>query len=170
MMEVRKAEEEQAYIRALKNGWHIAPDGSDDTHRPNWGSGYAWSGILAPGLSKRNILHALKNRHCYSTLDRNCILMFKVNNATMGDIITEPVKNVSAVISVNDPDPNDQIARIELFEDGIVIQTDQPNSNSRQWKTRFGPKPGKHYYFVKVTQKDGNLMWSAPVWVTVGER
>jgi hypothetical protein len=168
LMEVRKDEEEQAYIRALKLGWHIAPDGSDDTHRPNWGSGYAWSGILAPGLSKRNILYILKNRHCYSTLDRNCILLFKVNGATMGDIITEPAKIVSASITVNDSDPNDRIDRIELFEDGMVVQTDQPNSNSRQWKTKFGPKPGKHYYFVKVTQKDGNLMWSAPVWVTVG--
>jgi hypothetical protein len=170
LMEVRKEEEEQAYIRALKLGWHIAPDGSDDTHRPNWGSAYAWSGILAPGLSKRNVLHALKNRHCYSTLDRNCILLFKVNGATMGDIIEYPVKTVAVVIAVNDPDTDDQITKIELLEDGVVVQTDQPNSNRRQWKTRFGPKPGKHYYFVKVTQKDGNLIWSAPVWVTVSER
>jgi len=169
LMEVRKEEEEQAYIRALKLGWHIAPDGSDDTHRPNWGSGYAWSGILASGLSKRNILHALKNRHCYSTLDRDCILLFRVNGATMGDIITEPAKTVSVAIAVNDPDPNDQITRIELFEDGVVVQTDQPNSNHRRWKTQFGPNPGKHYYFVKITQKDGNMMWSAPVWVTVSE-
>lgn len=170
LMEVRRDDEEKAYIRALKLGWHIAPDGSDDTHSPNWGSGYAWSGILAPGLSKRNVLHALKNRHCYSTLDRNCILLFKVNGATMGNIITETVKTVSVVIAVNDPDSDDLIVRIEIFEDGVVVQTDQPNSNSRQWKTKFGPKPGKHYYFMKVTQKDGNLMWSAPVWVTVGER
>jgi hypothetical protein len=27
--------------------------------------------------------------------------------------------------------------------------------------------PGSHHYFVKVTQTDGNLLWSAPVWVTV---
>jgi hypothetical protein len=170
LMEVRKDEEEQAYLRALKLGWHIAPDGSDDTHSPKWGSTYAWSGILAPGLSKRNILHALKNRHCYSTLDRDCILHLKVNGATMGDIITEPVKTVAVAIAVNEPDPNDLITRIELFEDGAVVQTDQPNSNRRQWKTKFVPKPGEHYYFVKVTQKDGNLMWSAPVWVTVGQR
>jgi hypothetical protein len=77
LMEVRREEEEQAYIRALKQGWHIAPDGSDDTHSPNWGIQFAWSGILAPGLSKRNILDALKSRHCYSTLDRNCTLRLK---------------------------------------------------------------------------------------------
>lgn len=170
LMEVRREEEEQAYIRALKLGWHIAPDGSDDTHRPNWGSAYAWSGILAPGLSKRNVLHALKNRHCYSTLDRNCILLFKVNNATMGDIITEPVKAVTVVIAVKEPDTDDLIDKIELLEDGFVVQTDRPNSNRRQWKTKFRPEPGEHYYFVKVTQKDGNLIWSAPVWVTVGQR
>jgi hypothetical protein len=88
----------------------------------------------------------------------------------MGDIITEPVETVSVVIVVEEPDVADLIARIELFEDGVVVQTDQPNSNRRRWKTQFDPKPRKHYYFVKVTQKDGNLMWSAPVWVTVGEK
>jgi hypothetical protein len=25
-------------IRALDKGWHIAPEGSDDTHSPNWGN------------------------------------------------------------------------------------------------------------------------------------
>jgi hypothetical protein len=167
LMEVRRQDEEIAYIRALNLGWHIAPDGSDDTHTPNWGSAYAWSGIFAPGLSKRNILHALKNRHCYSTLDRNCILLFKVNDATMGDIITEPVNAVRVVVAVNEPDVDDLITKIELFEDGLVIETDKPNSNRRRWRTTFKPEPGKHHYFVKVTQKDGNLMWSAPVWVTV---
>jgi len=167
LMEVRREEEEEAYIRALGLGWHIAPDGSDDTHRPNWGDRFAWSGILAPGLSKQNILHALRNRHCYSTLDRNCILVFKANGATMGDIITEPVETVKVAVVVNDPDPNDPIAKIELFEDGVVVQTDRPNSNRCRWKTTFKPEPGEHYYFVKITQKDSNMIWSAPIWVTV---
>ncbi|MHC4433451.1 MAG: CehA/McbA family metallohydrolase [Planctomycetota bacterium] len=167
LMEVRRPEEEKAYIRALELGWHIAPDGSDDTHSPNWGTRFAWSGILAPGLSKRNILDALKNRHCYSTLDRNCKMRFKVNDATMGDIIAEAVPNVKVMVAVDDPDAGDLVSKIELFEDGAVVQTDEPNSNSRRWRTTFRPEPGEHYYFVKVTQKDENLMWSAPVWVTV---
>jgi len=167
LMEVRRAEEEQAYILALNNGWHIGPDGSDDTHSPNWGAKFAWSGILAPGLSKRNILDALKNRRCYSTRDRNCILRLKVNDAVMGEIIPEPVSTVRVVVAVDEPDSDDLIAKIELFEDGVVVQSDEPNSFSRRWRTRFEPKPGKHYYFVKVTQKDGDMMWSAPVWVTI---
>ena len=64
-------------------------------------------------------------------------------------------------------DAGDIIDKIELFEDGTAIQTDEPNSNRRRWRTTFKPRPGKHYYFVKITQKDENLMWSAPVWVTI---
>jgi hypothetical protein len=169
LMEVRREEEETAYIRALKLGWHIAPDGSDDTHSPNWGIRYAWSGILMPGLSKRNVLDALKNRRCYSTLDRNCKLRFSVNDANMGQIIPDPAGNVKVIVAVNDPDEGDLISKIELFEDGIVVQTDEPKSNSRRWRTTFNPKPGNHFYFVKITQKDENMLWSAPVWVTVGE-
>lgn len=170
LMEVRRPNEEQAYLRALKLGWHIAPDGSDDTHGPTWGSRFAWSGILAPGLSKRNILDALKNRRCYSTLDRDCILVFKVNGATMGDIIPEPVRTVRVVVAVDDPNPDDTMTRIELFEDGGVIETDEPEANRRRWKIERTPEPGEHYYFVKITQEDGNMVWSAPVWLTVGER
>ena len=193
LMEVRGVSEEKAFIRALNLGWHLAPDGSDDTHSPNWGAVKSWTGILAPGLSKRNILDALARRHCYSTLDRNCVLTFTVNGASMGDIISEPVKEVKVAVVVDDGDDgdattpfslipsslpavvvddgdeNDATAKIELFEDGVVVQTNEPNAADCRWEPACTPKPGKHYYFAKVTQADGNLIWSAPVWVTVAE-
>jgi hypothetical protein len=59
------------------------------------------------------------------------------------------------------------IAKIELFQDGVAIQTVQPDRRRYDWDLKLTPGPGKHHYFVKVTQKDGNCMWSAPVWVTV---
>jgi hypothetical protein len=27
------------------------------------------------------------------------------------------------------------------------------------------PAPGAHFYYAKVTQDDGRILWSAPVWV-----
>lgn len=30
-------------------------------------------------------------------------------------------------------------------------------------------RPGKHYYFAKIIQADGSMLWSAPVWATVAE-
>jgi hypothetical protein len=70
---------------------------------------------------------------------------------------------------VSDPDSDDTIAKIELFEDGVVVATDEPKKQGRCWNVERTPEPGKHYYFAKVTQGDGNLLWSAPVWVTVSE-
>ena len=32
LMEVRRTQEQEAYVRALKLGWHLAPDGAYDTH------------------------------------------------------------------------------------------------------------------------------------------
>ena len=172
LMEVRGEKEEQAFIRALNNGWHIAPDGSHNSHGTNWGNGISWTGILAPGLSKRNVLDALKNRRSYSTLDRNCELTFLVNDAPMGTIIEKPVGEMIRVVTcVGEPDETDALAKIELFGDGRVINA---YKEEEDWtclcdNQEFTASPGKHYYFAKVTQIDGNVLWSAPVWLTVAE-
>lgn len=169
LMEVRQEKEQIAFIRALDNGWHLAPEGSDDTHSANWGNVRSWTGIVGPGLSKQNVLDALARRHVYSTLDRNCKLTFNLNGATMGDIIEEPVDEVKVKVVVEDPDEGDGTDKIELFEDGKVVQVYEPNLLMKYWLTDCSPPVGKHYYFVKVTQADGNLLWSAPIWVTVTE-
>ena len=73
-----------------------------------------------PGLSKRNVLDALKKRHVYSTLDRNCRLSFTVNGVPMGDIIEEPVLVATLVVGVEDPDADDAVAKIEVVQKGKV--------------------------------------------------
>ncbi len=73
-------------------------------------------------------------------------------------------------VRVGDPDKGDLIAKIELFEDGEVVDTEEPNQESWCWNLIRAPEPGKHYYFAKVTQADGIMLWSAPIWVTVDEK
>jgi len=170
LMEVRREQEQQAFIRALDQGWHIAPDGADDTHSPNWGNVRSWTGIIAPGLSRRTIWDALQNRHCYSTLDRNCRLFFEVNGAVMGDILPDAVTKVRFSVKVEDPDAGDAIAKVELYEDGVVIQSNEPNNSSVEWRPAYSPEVGSHYYFVKATQADGQALWSAPIWLTVARQ
>lgn len=84
----------------------------------------------------------------------------------MGDIIEEPAQSVQAEILAIDPEEADTIAKIDLYEDGTVVQTDEPKVAQRRWITTVNAAPGPHFYFVKVTQTDGNTMYSAPVWVT----
>ena len=166
LMEVRREKEEQAFVRALDQGWHIAPDGSDDTHSANWGNVRSWTGILMPGLSRRNVLHALQNRCCYSSLDRNCKLHFAVNDAPMGRIINLGAdRSVELDIWVDDPDAHDDIAKIDVFDNGKIIKSKAFGMPSQRWTIDLASVCGSHYYFIKVTQADGNMLWSAPVWV-----
>ncbi len=169
LIEVRGDSEMQWYIQALDRGWHIAPDGSDDTHRERWGTSGRWTVALAPGLSRDTMLHALKSRRCYSTRDRNCRLSFALNGAVMGEVVDEPVTTAVITVEIDEPDEDDLIERIELFADGEIIRTDEPGSASRLWALTLTPDPGAHYYFVKVTQADGDVLYSAPIWITTPE-
>lgn len=167
LMEVRGPGELEWFIKALNLGWHLAPDGSDDTHLETWGNNNMWTVALAPGLTRANILHALESRRCYSTRDRNCRLLFTLNGAQMGAIIAEPQRAVNLVVEVDDPDAGDVIERIELYADGTNIQTDEPGLRARRWEVTLTPEPGHHYYFIVVTQADRDLIYGAPIWVTV---
>ncbi len=165
LMEVRSEQEELAYIRALNLGWHLGPDGSDDTHVSIWGS-RAWTGIWTSGLSRRNVWEALKARRCFSTLDRNCRLLFTANGAPMGTIMKEPVDSLAITVNVEDPDSDDTITKIALYQDGKVAATTEPGTATAQWSTKVSVQPGSHYWFVKATQADTNAVWSAPIWAT----
>ena len=88
----------------------------------------------------------------------------------MGDIVEEPVKEVNVRVRVADSDETDVIAKIELFEDGDVAQVYNPDKQAICWLAGCTPAPNTHYYFVKVTQADGNLLWPAPISVTVAEK
>jgi hypothetical protein len=168
LVEVRSEPEERYFIEALGNGWHLAPTATDDSHSANWGTAGRWTGVLATGLSRLNVWTALKERHCYSTLDRNCLLDFRVNGAVMGEVIAQPVPWAKAVVVIADPDRTDSIAEMELIEDGKVIQSVVPGAQRCRWESAPLTKPGRHYYFVRVAQADKQKLWSAPVWVTIG--
>ena len=43
----------------------------------------------------------------------------------MGSIVDEPVSTVESYVHVSDPDTDDAIVKIELFEDGKVVATDE---------------------------------------------
>ena len=102
-------------------------------------------------------------------LDRNCRLSFEVCGAVMGDVVAKPVEEADVRVAVDDPDAADTVAKIELFEDGKVVDVYQPEPEPgaalATWSVKRKATPGSHHYFVKVTQTDGDMIWSAPVWL-----
>ena len=54
-------------------------------------------------------------------------------------------------------------ADLHSHTNGSVVETGQ----SQEWTATRTPAAGKHYWFAKITQADGDLLWSAPAWLTV---
>ena len=162
-MEVRCSPELEQYINALDKGWHIGVDGSQDNHEANWGDGPTWTVVLAPSLTKQNILGAMENHRSYSTWDRNFELRFQANGHWMGETF-DGVGDLSFYIDLYDPDTDDKIDVVELYEDGLVVDFVYPDTSDFTWEPTVSPNAGEHYYFITVTQLDQDIMVSSPIW------
>jgi hypothetical protein len=58
-----------------------------------------------------------------------------------------------------------KVASVALME-GVPGRNGTVTQLSAASRTIVTPVPGEHFYYAKVTQADGNVLWSAPVWVT----
>ena len=101
----------------------------------------------------------------YATEDKNLELDYTVNGNMMGSIIDVPEK-LSFEVSFNDPDRTDSIAKVELVANsGKVAYTWDNAADLAKGSVSVTLDPEYTYYFVRVTEGDGDLAVTAPVWV-----
>lgn len=156
----------EQYIMALDKGWHVAPTNNQDNHKGKWGNANdARDVILTDDFTEDGIYAALRARRMYATEDKNLDLDYTVNGNMMGSIIDVPEK-LSFEISFNDPDRTDSIAKVELVvNSGKVAYTWDSAADLAKGSVSVELAPEYTYYFVRVTEGDGDLAVTAPVWV-----
>ena len=156
----------EQYIMALDKGWHVAPTNNQDNHKGKWGNANdARDVILTDDFTEDGIYAALRARRMYATEDKNLELDYTVNGNMMGSIIDVPEK-LNFEISFNDPDPTDSIAKVELVvNSGKVAYTWDSAADLAKGSVSVELAPEYTYYFVRVTEGDGDLAVTAPVWV-----
>lgn len=156
----------EQYIMALDKGWHVAPTNNQDNHKGRWGNANdARDVILTDDFSESGIYAALRARRMYATEDKNLELDYTVNGNMMGSIIDVPEK-LNFEISFNDPDRTDSIAKVELVvNSGKVAYTWDSAADLTRGSVSVELAPEYTYYFVRVTEGDGDLAVTAPVWV-----
>lgn len=151
------------YDEALIRGWKIGAAGGDDNHTATWGTSTPMRmAVLANAKTRTDILNSLTARRYYSTMDKNLALSFKINGAEMGSTVTGGA--YTAEILALDAD-NEFFTRVQLIKNGAVINTwdifDANPSISQPLNCTSG-----EYYYVKVTQSDGNEAISSPVFIS----
>lgn len=154
------------YTRALDKGWHLAPTNNQDNHKGYWGSANtARTVILADSLNRDNIYDALRNMRTYATEDNNFRIKYTLNDEIMGTILEEKPDSVNIAVSLEDPDETDKIGKVEVIVNGGLSAASKTIS-SNKGEVNFTLSPDYSYYYIKVTQADGDIAVTAPVWIS----
>ena len=157
----------EQYTMALDKGWHVAPTNNQDNHKGRWGNANdARDVVLATNLSEEAIYDAIRNLRVYATEDKNLDISFTANGEVMGTIFEERPETLNVVIDLYDPDDTDSVAKVELISDGGVVSYSWTNAEEiATGELTAAIAPEHNYYYVRVTQADGDLAVTAPVWV-----
>ncbi|GEM_PF-2776156 len=160
---------EAEFIRSLDYGWKVGATNNADTHSLYWGTNTDdRTGVVMAGLTKADLLDALRARRTFATEDKNASLTMKANGYWMGSEIAN-TGTIQFVITGSDAD-SEYPAKVELITDqGMVTETFVPITSTFTWEPIVPITTGVHYFYVKVTQYDGDRIVSSPVWTTGSE-
>ena len=160
---------ENYFKKLLSRGYHLGPTIDHDNHNTTFGrTQKGRTVVLAESLAKTQILDALKASRYYASDDWNVEVNFTMNGLYMGSV-AEITNNPTISASITDPD-NENISKIELFY-GIPGSNIFPTALATVYNTStlnytHNINVGStYYYYLKITQSDDDLIWTAPIWV-----
>ena len=119
-----------------------------------------------PRLQRQELILALRERRTYATTGPRILVDFAVAGVAMGGQgkAGRDAPRVTATVHAAA-----EIARIEVVRDGEVAQS-IPGTGADQlvdWPDA-APASGRHWYLLKVIQKDDETAWTSPVWIDRG--
>ena len=154
------------YTRALDKGWHVAPSNNQDNHKGNWGSSNTGrTVVLAAELTEQGIYDAIRNYRVYATEDNDLSVYYTLDGNIMGTILSAGDVGSTVTIKVDLSDPTDAvIGKVEVIVNGGLSIASTTVSSSEGTVTLTVPAD-YNYYYLRITQPDGDIAVTAPVWV-----
>ena len=151
------------YDRALDEGWHVAPTNNQNNHKGQWGdASEARTVVLAKSLTEEALYAAMKDRRVYATQDSDLAIYYELNGTVMGSIIP---KSENAAVTVFLSDPTDEaIGSVEVVTDGGAVLVSEYVETPSQ-VLELSASCGHSYYYLRITQPDGDVAVTAPVWM-----
>ena len=152
------------FWNALGKGYKLGVQASSDhisTH-------CSYTMIYTPSTDRAEIVNNMRRRHAYAATD-NIVLDFQAVDANGGTHLMGDIFNASPGLRLRvKASGTDTITRVDLIRNSAEIYS-LPEDGKKEVEFEFvdrNPQPDTNWYYVRVTQKDRNLAWSSPVWVT----
>lgn len=166
LLEVVSGQEAPAwdqYTRALDAGWHLAPSANQNNHSGQWGDeSSVRTVVLADSLSIQSLFSAIRHRRVYATEDSDLHLYYDLDGYDMGSIIPRADHPEISLLAY-DP-TGEAIGTVEVVTEGGMILARETASENDVFLT-LPVSGGFRYYYLRITQPDGDQAVTAPVWV-----
>ena len=151
------------YPQALDQGWHVAPTIGQNNHKGSWGDADTGRTVLlSKNLTEDSLYDAMRNHRVYATEDADLEILYTLNGQIMGSILG-PTRNLCAEVTLKDP-TDDAIGEVAVLADGGEVISRQWSQGSAE-TLYFQLPAGYSYYYLQITQPDGDVAITAPVWV-----
>jgi hypothetical protein len=165
-----------AFVRdALARGYKLGIIGSGDTHDGHPGQRSVGAvvngivGVYSPELTREAIWEAFRKRHVYATSGPKIILNFRVADSPMGSEVAWKASKGPVPLALRAVGC-DEIASVEIIRNGETVFAEKGEGVFAQFLLEDSEPPaGTSWYYARVVQKDDNMAWSSPVWLTVEE-
>ncbi|WP_051775520.1 Ig-like domain-containing protein [Paenibacillus tyrfis] len=168
---------ENKFFSALDLGWHVAPTYGEDNHDATWGQTKKRTVIVSKDLTQDSLLDAMRKMHVYFSEDPNFQLDVLANGYYMGATVDSKTLSFNVTgseLSPSDPKyssytpaTNANVAKVELVTNGgRVIDSYVPSGDaaSFNWKPTVNVVGGQQWFVVRVTEKNGDRIYSSPIW------
>lgn len=138
-----------------------------------------FTAIIATEHSRNALLEALYNRSCYATTGKRIILGFQLASFGMGSETSTAQKHgllinrhLHGFVA-----GTTKLKTVEIIRNGQVLVSYTPNEYAFDFAyddleplekvsiDAKDKKPPFAYYYLRVTQEDGHMAWSSPIWV-----
>ncbi|MHB9107883.1 MAG: CehA/McbA family metallohydrolase [Armatimonadota bacterium] len=118
-----------------------------------------------PALDRPALIGALRHRRTYATTGARILLAFSVSGLAMGEEGACDAAECRAEVHATAP-----LQAVEVIKDGEVAFRQETDTLdiSLSWQDPV-PLAGESWYYLRVTQQDGHVAWSSPVWVRAAE-
>ncbi len=154
---------------ALARGYRLGFIVSSDTHSGDVGEA-AKVAVWAKALTREAIWEALWSRRCYGTTGPKIIIQFCLNGQAMGAELTMQKTKKRRHLQVTIIG-TDIIKTVTILRNNRVLYTYQGSSQWEEFEyvDKENPRNLSLYpllfYYLRVTQVDGEMAWASPIWI-----
>ncbi len=158
------------YQMLLSKGYHVGPAIDHDNHNTTFGhTTFSRTSIVAPALTKTEIIRSMRNMHFYSTQDCDTKVDFTINTKTLGTAFTDRFAPVIAV-TLTDATTNlsGAIIRVMYGTPGsnvTAVKIDSAIGSNLKFIDNGIADLATGYYYIDISIGAARIITS-PVWYT----